>query len=137
MECGLVFTGLPAVCMYNEAGKTEPGKEYAGRICVFDPCREEYQESVCAFHIRGATSVLLDKKSYRVELKETSTESDKKSYLGLRKDDDWILNSMCTDRSLAREKVCYDLWKRLNEMEERPAASSQIEYCELISDRIL
>ena len=132
MECGLVFTGLPAVCMYNEAGKTEPGKEYAGRICVFDPCREEYQESVCAFHIRGATSILFDKKSYRVELKETSAESDKKSFLGLRKDDDWILNSMCTDRSLAREKVCYDLWKRLNEMEERPAASSQIEYCELI-----
>lgn len=132
MECGLVFTGLPAVCMYNEAGKTEPGKEYAGRICVFDPCREEYQESVCAFHIRGATSILFDKKSYRVELKETSAESDKKSFLGLRKDDDWILNSMCTDRSLAREKVCYDLWKRLNEMEEEPAASSQIEYCELI-----
>lgn len=132
MEFNLVFTGLPAVCMYNEEGETELGEEYTGRICVFDPCREEYQESVCTFHIRGATSTLFDKKSYRVELKETTSESDKKSFLGLRRDDDWILNSMCTDRSLAREKICYDLWKRLNEMEEKPVASSQIEYCELI-----
>ena len=75
---------------------------------------------------------MFDKKSYRVELTETDSGSDKMSFLGLRKDDDWILNSICTDKSLAREKVCYDLWKRLNETEERPVASSQIEYCELI-----
>ena len=132
MECDLVFTGLPAVCMYGGEEDIELGEEYTGTICVFDPYREEYQESVCAFHIRGAASTLLDKKSYRVELKETVSESDKKSFLGLRKDDDWILNSIYTDKSLAREKVCYDLWKRLNGMEEKPVASSQIEYCELI-----
>ena len=132
MECDLVFTGLPAVCMYNDKGDPEPGEEYAGRICVLDPCRKEYQEADCSFHIRGATSTLFDKKSYRVELSENASGSDKASFLGLRKDDDWILNSMCTDRTLAREKICYDLWKRLNEMEEDPIASSMIEYCELI-----
>jgi hypothetical protein len=132
MECNLVFTGLPAVCMYNEKGEAGPDKEYAGRICVLDPYRKEYQEADCSFHIRGATSTLFEKKSYRVELTKTDSGSDKMSFLGLRKDDDWILNSICTDKSLAREKVCYDLWKRLNEMEEKPVASSQIEYCELI-----
>ena len=132
MECDLVFTGLPAVCMYNDKGDPEPGEEYAGRICVLDPCRKEYQEADCSFHIRGATSTLFDKKSYRVELSKNASGSDKASFLGFRKDDDWILNSMCTDRTLAREKICYDLWKRLNEMEENPIASSMIEYCELI-----
>lgn len=132
MECNLVFTGLPAVCIYGGEGKTEYGEEYTGKISVSDPYREEYQESACAFHIRGATSQLFDKKSYRVELKESASGSDKKSFLGLRKDDDWILNSLCTDKSLSREKVCYDLWKRINGLEEKPVASSQIEYCELI-----
>ena len=132
MECNLVFTGFPTVCMYGGKGDIELGEEYAGRICVLDPYRKEYQEANCSFHIRGATSTLFDKKSYRVELSETASRSDKMSFLGLRKDDDWILNSLCTDRTLAREKVCYDLWKRLNEMEEKPVASSQIEYCELI-----
>ena len=132
MECDLVFTGLPVVCMYNREGKVNLGEEYTGKISVFDPYRKEYQKSSCSFHIRGSTSILFDKKSYRVELKETGSESVKKSFLGLRKDDDWILNSMYTDRSLAREKICYDLWKRVNYMEENPVASSQIEYCELI-----
>lgn len=132
MECDLVFTGLPAVCMYNGEGITEYGEEYAGRICVLDPYRREYQEADCSFHIRGATSTMFDKKSYRVELTKTASGSDKASFLGLRKDDDWILNSFCTDRTLAREKICYDLWKKLNEKEEKPVPSSQIEYCELI-----
>lgn len=132
MECDLVFTGLPAVCMYNGEGITEYGEEYAGRICVLDPYRREYQEADCSFHIRGATSTMFDKKSYRVELTKTVSGSDKASFLGLRKDDDWILNSFCTDRTLAREKICYDLWKKLNEKEEEPVPSSQIEYCELI-----
>ena len=85
MECDLVFTGLPAVCMYNEKGSPEPGEEYAGRICVLDPRRKEYQEADCSFHIRGATSTLFDKKSYRVELSENASGSDKASFLGLRK----------------------------------------------------
>ena len=132
MECDLVFTGLPAVCMYNETGQIEHGEKYPGRICVLDPYRGEYQEADCSINIRGATSTLFDKKSYRVELTGTASGSDKASFLGLRKDDDWILNSLCTDKTLVREKICYDLWKRLNEMEEKPVASSQIEYCELI-----
>ena len=130
-ECGLVFTGIPAVCMSNREGVIEGEEEYTGTFLVLDPYRREYQNSSCTFHVRGATSLLFDKKSYRVELKQTEGSSDKKSFLGMRSDDDWILNSLCTDRTLEREKICYDLWKDLNEMEESPVASSEIEYCEL------
>ena len=130
-ECRLVFTGLPVVCMANREGVIEGEEEYRGTFLVFDPYREEYQGSACSFHVRGATSQLFDKKSYRVELMQTEGNSDKKSFLGMRSDDDWILNSMCTDRTLEREKICYDLWRDLNAMEDRPVASSEIEYCEL------
>ncbi len=131
MECNVVFTGLPVVCLDKEGGKIELEEEYLGEISVLDPYLDEYQQAACNFHIRGATSTWFDKKSYRVELLETASESDKKSFLGMRKDDDWILNSVCTDRSLVREKICYDLWKRVNEMEEEPVPSSEIEFCEL------
>ena len=132
MECDLLFTGLPVVCMSNGEGVIEGEEEYRGTFLVFDPYRKQYQGSDCTFHVRGATSLLFDKKSYRVELQQTRGSSDKKSFLGMRSDDDWILNSMCTDRSLSREKICYKLWRDLNAMEERPVASSEIEYCELI-----
>ncbi|HAB93849.1 MAG TPA: hypothetical protein DCF49_03640 [Lachnospiraceae bacterium] len=131
-ECDLVFTGLPVVCMSNREGVIEGEEEYRGTFLVFDPYREQYQGSDCTFHVRGATSLLFDKKSYRVELQQTRGSSDKKSFLGMRSDDDWILNSLCTDQSLSREKVCYKLWRDLNAMEERPVASSEIEYCELL-----
>ena len=131
MECGLVFTGLPIISLTNGGKTPEKEEEYPGTICVLDPVREQYQEADCNFHIRGSSSTIFDKKSYRVELKMTDSGSDKASFLGLRRDDDWILNSMSTDKSLAREKVCYEIWKKLNEMEKEPVPSSQIEYCEL------
>ena len=131
MECSLVFTGLPAVCISNDEGEVRYGEDYSGPILVLDPYREEYQDCACSFHIRGATSLLFDKKSYRVELKNAEGENAKESFLGMRRDDDWILNSLCTDRSLAREKICYELWEKLNGMEEEPVPSSRIEYCEL------
>ena len=130
-ECSLVFTGLPVLCLANTEGRIDGEEEYEGSVEVLDPYREEYMSSVCTFHVRGATSVLFDKKSYRVELKQSKGSTEKKSFLGMRSDDDWILNSLCTDKSLEREKICYDLWKYLNAMEERPVASSEIEYCEL------
>jgi hypothetical protein len=52
----------------------------------------------------------------------------------MRSDDDWILNSLSTDVTLSREKVCYDLWKHLNTMEEQPVASASMEFAELFMD---
>lgn len=131
MECSLIFTGLPVVEFEHEGDSVELSEEYTGTVRVLDPYRNEYADSLCTFHIRGNTSVFFDKKSYRLELKNSAGDKTDMSFLGMRIDDDWILNSMSTDLSLAREKVCYELWKKLNDMEEQPVASSQIEYAEL------
>ena len=131
MECSAVFTGLPAVCISYEDGGIRGKEEHAGRILVLDPYRNEYRDFECSFHVRGNTSVLFDKKSYRVELHDKNGNSLKESLLGLRKDDDWVLNSLGTDKTLAREKVCYDLWERLGRMEEQPVPAPLIEYAEL------
>lgn len=131
MESGLVFTGLPAVILSCEDGKIKGKEEHSGRIGVIDPDRNEYSESACSFHVRGNTSVLFDKKSYRISLRDSVGSSEKKSYLGMRTDDDWILNSLSTDCTLLREKVCYSLWEQLNVMEEEPVRSASMEFAEV------
>ena len=127
-------------CLYGTSrdlhrlwGRRDQGKRRARRKdhIVLDPYRNEYRDFECSFHVRGNTSVLFDKKSYRVELHDKNGNSLKESLLGLRKDDDWVLNSLGTDKTLAREKVCYDLWEELGRMEEHPVPAPAMEYAEL------
>ena len=131
MEGKLIFTGLPVVLLSYDDGEIVGKEAHSGRITVIDPGRSEHSASACSFHMRGNTSVLFDKKSYRITLRDSVGSKNKVSYLGMRTDDDWILNSLSTDRSLCREKVCYDLWEQLNEMEEEPVRSASMEYAEL------
>lgn len=134
MESRILFTGLPAVMISHDDGAITGKEIHSGKITVIDPDRREYIESACQFHVRGNTSVLFDKKSYRIALHDSVGSKNKVSFLGMRSDDDWILNSLSTDVTLSREKVCYDLWKHLNTMEEQPVASASMEFAELFMD---
>jgi len=131
MECSIVFTGLPAICIDYEDGGIRGKEEHSGRITVLDPYRYENHSFECSFHVRGNTSVLFDKKNYRVELRDKAGNDLKESLLGLREDDDWVLNSLATDKTLAREKVCYRLWEELGRLEEHPVPAPSMEYAEL------
>ena len=131
MESSVVFTGLPAVCIDYEDGLIRGKEVHTGTIRIFDPERRNCQSFNCSFHVRGSTSVMFDKKSYRVELNDRAGNKRKESLLGLRSDDDWVLNCLGTDKSLAREKVCYDLWTRLGETEKDPVPAPVMEYTEL------
>ena len=138
MEAHIVFTSLPAAVISHRDGEIKGEEEHLGEICVFDPERGKFIQTPCSFHMRGNTSVLFDKKSYRVELHDEAGNNRKENLLGLRKDDDWILNSLSTDCTLAREKVCYELWERLNLVEEEPVPAPKAEYCEVfINDRYM
>ena len=131
MEAGIVFIGLPAISIHYDDGEISGKEKHTGRIDVLDPSRDEYRSFDCSFHVRGNTSVLFDKKSYRVELHDKNGNNLKESLLGLRRDDDWILNSLSTDRTLAREKICYALWEILGRMEREPVPAPSMEYAEL------
>ena len=102
MEGNLVFTGLPVVMIAFEDGEIVEKETHGGKITVIDPDRREHSESACSFHMRGNTSVYMDKKSYRITLHDSVGSKNKLSYLGMREDDDWILNSLSTDLTLSR-----------------------------------
>ncbi len=79
--------------------------------CTFELVSEDESERVLPIKskikIRGSFNAEMPKKGYRIEL------SERKSLLGLRKDDDWQLFAMFLDLSSMRVKLSFDLWRSL------------------------
>lgn len=61
-----------------------------------------------SMYVRGATSLIFPKKSYRIILDNGS------SILGMQKDRDWILDALYTDESKIRNKFSSDMWNLIN-----------------------
>lgn len=59
---------------------------------------------------RGATAMSKPKKSYAVKLQDENLESKDVSFLGLREDNNWILDAAYIDMSRTRNRVSTDLW---------------------------
>lgn len=76
---------------------------------LYDNVKKRIIRDTGSMHIRGATSSTYDKKSYRLELK------DKYNLLGMRKDEDWILDALYTDMSKIRNKLSSDIWNLIND----------------------
>lgn len=123
------FTGMPVVNITSSA--QSEGESY-GIIEVFDSYRSNarYQSGECSWHLRGATSLTYEKPSYKLTL-----TGEKLSLLGMREDDDWILNALYDDEGLIHNKLSYEVWQEI-------ASSNQVkndegihmEYAELFMD---
>ena len=102
------FTGMPVAKLSTEY--LSEGEENYGEMWVYDQYKDSsrYQKGKCRFRLRGASSLNFPKPSYKV----TFTEGDF-SLLGMRKDDDWILNSLYDDEGLIHNKVSYELWQQI------------------------
>ena len=109
----VVFTGMPIMNLLAEK-RVEELNNYGetrevnyGTVQVFDQYRSSvrFQSAECAFHERGGSSGFLPKKSYKLDLID-----EKLSLLGMRKDDDWILNSLYDDAGLIHNKISYQVW---------------------------
>ena len=69
-------------------------------------------EGAAAVHVRGRSSADFPKQQFKVEL-GTSEVSEPADLLGLGRESDWVLNGMWIDRALFRNKLAYDLFRRL------------------------
>lgn len=61
---------------------------------------------------RGATSMMFEKKSYKLEL------DSKASFAGMNSDDDWILDALYTDESKIRNILSSQIWNLINDNQE-------------------
>lgn len=59
---------------------------------------------------RGSYAKLFDKKSFAIKLIDDDGESRDASLLGMREDNNWILDAMAVDKARMRNRVSFDLW---------------------------
>ncbi len=64
-----------------------------------------------AFRYRGASAQGYNKKSYAIKMREADGVTSKDvEFLGLRDDNNWILDAMAVDKACMRNRVSTDLW---------------------------
>ncbi len=125
-------TGLPILTLtYDERDPIRGKEDHQGVLALLSGDSASSWETPCLFHMRGNTSTFYDKKSYRVSLKDEKGKKKAMDLLGIRKDDDWILNPLLTDTSRIREKTAYELWACMQEILGRRDFSSGIRYAEV------
>lgn len=111
------FSCLPLVQLYSDQ---TIGSVYSlGRIAVTDPGTTDSTEVILTnVKTRGGISLYYDKKSFAINLRDSfGSESDDRSFFGLRNDNNWILDAMYIDPARMRNRVSTDIW---NEFATKP-----------------
>lgn len=123
----LVISGLPVMALTQTATMEEPEL-----ISVLHADEKKSYEGYCSFGMRGQTSASLPKYGYKLQLYNKEWNAQKTSLLGLRYDDDWILNPLYSDSSKVREKMAYQIWEEIQEKTNSVVRASNITYVELV-----
>jgi hypothetical protein len=115
-EYSLVFTGLPVLSI--ETDEEIRYDEVYGNMKLYQAGTKQdwVLDSFMSGHIRGGSSRLNPKKSYKISLyKHNQTgagelRKNKVSLLGMREDDDWILYAIYSEDTKVRDKLSIDIW---------------------------
>jgi len=113
-ECYLTLTGMSLI----DFTQTEYmlGELPVFEIRVYDAKAKHNWVETCytTSKIRGNTSYAYEKKSLRLNLVEKKTdgsfEKTSRNFLGLRDDNDWILNGLYSDDAKIRDMLANELW---------------------------
>lgn len=114
--CYLKLTGLPVISFTGTEQFFEDGN-LIYRMTLYEQAGKQdwVTESLTTATIRGNTSRAYEKKSLRLKLKKQKKDGsivkNNETLLDIRKDDDWILNSLYADNSRIRDKLCMELWQ--------------------------
>lgn len=134
----LVFTTLPVMRINGEYSHMVLEREVlAGDMTLWTPFDESTgrystKSSKLNWHIRGNTTYVTYKKSWKLSLVDSNGEKKNMEFLGLGEDDDWILNSMTYDDVKVKEKLCMDLWNNHSQKTEYNYPMSTGNYVEVV-----
>ncbi|MBM1107124.1 CotH kinase family protein [Aurantibacter crassamenti] len=133
----LYRTEIPIIALTTVSPDIPDDPKEPGTITIFENNVEPYQSNI-GIEVRGGFSQSFPKQSYSVELWEELDGEDTKSesLLGLRDDDDWILDGLWNEPLRVRDFSSHALWlqmARFNYSEDEPEAvlGIQRKYCEL------
>lgn len=117
MKYNVVFTTLPVLRLDGTVtGQNAEQEELLeGNLCLWTPSdpetgRYSVQSSALQWHLRGYSSANRAKKAWKLSLRDENGLNNDLNFLGMGKDDDWILNALATDDTNLKEKMFMDLW---------------------------
>lgn len=124
-EYAVVFSGLPIVTLDTDTGAEIRYDEIYGTLRFYeaDSKKDWVTESVMSGHIRGGSSRLNPKKSYKITLyrkNQTGSGALRKndvSFLGMRSDNEWLLYAMYSEDTKVRDKLSLDIWNESGALE--------------------
>ena len=114
-EYYVTFTGLPVIDIATNEG-FYGAEDITGTVVFFDTdfLMHGTEQSDYNGHIRGNTSRMFPKKGYKLNLTKPgpdgTTELNKLSIFGMRKDDDWILHALYNDDTKIRDMLSMNVW---------------------------
>ena len=117
-ETFLQFSGLPIINIQTN-GQEIGDTEIVVNSKIIDPYynsrnSEQYIESKANMRLRGGTTRYLPKSPYKYELIKEDNTTRNKELLGMRNDDDWILDALYVDPSNIRNVVSCELWNEMD-----------------------
>ncbi len=122
-ETKIKFTNLPIINIDTPNGDIDDieSNDKTAKFTLYSKNKKaSIINSDTYIRIRGGTSTIYPKKSYRLSLYKENNgdfEQNKISLLGMRKDEDWILDALYVDYSKVRNKLASDLWNQINSYE--------------------
>jgi len=150
-DCNLRISTMPVMSIETENRKPLPTNNDKTTtlyctITIHNPDADvepgdEYVASYATVHNRGASSLSYPKKSLKLELQKFVEENGntvmterKKRLLGMRDDDDWILDACYADPTMMHNKMAYNLWEEIGGDTNPDAilAGPHCEYVEVI-----
>ncbi len=141
-EYQVVFTGLPILCIDTEE-EIRYDEVYGQMRLLLAETKEDWVfESRMSGHIRGGSSRLNPKKSYKMTLyKQNQTGSgelrkNQVSLLGMREDDEWLLYGLYSEDTKIRDKLSLDIWNESGAavMEQKGHYGWHMEYIEVFQN---
>ena len=132
----IVFTGLPQ--MQIETSGQELSTEDSPIHVVMSAYDEEPLDVTARIHLRGASTLLFDKQSYKVEFTRERDGAAKKIALnvpGFGFGDDVALLPCWHDQIKMRDKLNWDLWAELA-ADDEPFGARRTQYVELFLDGV-
>ena len=125
-DYSLIFTTL-STCIFFTNHNIIDEPKISSKLYINDLTSNRTYDMHAGIEIRGGTSQNYPKVSYDIELWEDDNglNSRKESLLGLRNDDDWILDAMYNDLSLARNLLGMKIWENIGHathLSDEPAA---------------
>lgn len=115
----LYFTNLPLVHIHTEVTIPDEPKVSSWMELAYASDKKDTPEtylftSHAGIEIRGRTSADNEKVSYGLELWENKYGDDQSAaLLGMRYGEDWILDAMYVDPLRMRNKLSFELWKKM------------------------